>query len=184
MKSKKEIREEIRQKLKRQGKKERDQRSGKIYRLLLGLPQFRDSTKPLIYLSLPEEVDTLPLIGWCLKEGKKVVVPAMPTTDQAFELRQITDLAKDTQIGGFGMLEPRLDQTKKVTPQEIDCAVLPALAFDRSGKRLGRGGGYFDKVLANIRKGVPRIGLAFEFQVMNDIPTDVHDQPIDHLISS
>lgn len=184
MKTKKEIREEIRRKLKRQGHEERSIHSRRIHRSLYRLEVFKKSKCLLIYVSLPDEVETLPVIEKCLSMGKRVVVPRMVVKKKELTLREVKNLKKDFKRGPYGVLEPKVDLTRKVLPKEIDCIVLPGLAFDPEGNRLGRGRGFFDRLLSRIASTVPRIAFAFPFQVVNHLPTEHHDRPIDILLSS
>jgi 5-formyltetrahydrofolate cyclo-ligase len=69
-----------------------------------------------------------------------------------------------------------------VSLAEADLVVVPGLAFTRCGKRLGRGGGFYDRALADLPKTVKRLGICFEFQVVEDLPTEPHDAPLDGLL--
>lgn len=183
MKSKKEIREEIREKLAQQGDKERREGSRRIEEALVRLEEFRSARCVLIYVALPEEVDTVPVIEHALSLGKRIAVPRV-FDGRALELREVRDIRLDLVKGAFGVLEPRMDRTRQVAAEEIDCAVVPGVAFDRVGRRLGRGRGYFDRLLATLPRSVPRIGLAFGFQVLDSLPEESHDQPVNRVLSS
>ena len=185
MKTKKEIREEVRRKLHDQSQRERVLASGRIQRSLYRLEEFRRARVVLVTLSCAEEVDTLRIVKRCLGTGKMVVVPRV--TDEArgkLELRQIRNLEGDLARGAYGILEPRPAVTRVVKPGKVDCAILPGLAFDRRGNRLGRGKGFFDRLLAAIPREVPRIALAFKFQLVDRLPVWVHDRPVDIVLSS
>lgn len=184
MKAKKEIREKIRRKLKAQGQRKRSEQSRRIHKSLFRLDLFKKSKCLLIYLSLPEEVDTLRVIKRCLSMGKRVVVPKMNVRRGVLELREVTNLERDVEKGVYGVVEPRPRSTRRVSPQKIDCMILPGLAFDAGGNRLGRGRGFFDKLLNRIKPGIPRIALAFPFQIMDRLPVESHDRPVDVLLSS
>ena len=184
MKSKKEIREEIREKLLKQGDQERRESSRRVEESLVRLGEYQKARCVLIYVALPEEVATASLIERSLALGKRVVVPRVLDETHALELREIRDAALDLVKGAFGIFEPRPERTRVVTAAEIDCAVVPGLAFDRRGRRLGRGRGYFDRLLAGLDRRVPRLGLAFGFQVVDELPFEPHDQPVDRVLSS
>ncbi len=184
MKSKREIRAEIRQKLLRQGKAERREASGRVQEALYGLKEFREAKCLLIYAALPEEVDTLPVIERSLAAGKSVVLPRVLRRPRSLELREIRNLREDLEKGSFGVLEPRASVTRLVRPEEVDCAVVPGIAFDRKGRRLGRGAGYFDRLLAELPRQAARVGLAFGFQVVDELPAEFHDEPVDKVLSA
>ena len=183
MKTKKEIREEIRRKLGVLTPSERAEESGRIHRRLYENAAFRDSRCLLITLSLPEEVDTLPVVRYCLQQGKTVVIPRIKPGG-AMELCRLRDPDGDLLIGRLGIREPRPDAMQCIECEELDCIVLPGVAFDRQGNRLGRGGGYFDRLLAKVRPGVPRIALAFACQIVDALPVEAHDRPVDVVLSS
>jgi len=184
MKSKEEIREEIKRKLKGQDKSDRRRRSLSVRESLYRLDSFIKAKVVLIYLSLPEEVDTLPLIERCLSSGKRVVLPRVSSDSQSLELYEVKDLGTDLENGPWGLREPRALAERKVEPDSVDCVILTGLAFDRDGHRLGRGRGFFDKLLALIPARVPRVALAFAFQVLDRLPTEIHDERVNTVISS
>lgn len=183
MKTKQEIREEIRRRLGLQTGPERAEKSRRIERKLFEDKAFRAAKRVLIYLSLPEEVDTLGVIRKCLEERKTVILPRVENASSALELREIRDIETDCERGRYGLLEPRRDRTTEADPGSIDCAIVPGLAFDAAGNRLGRGGGHFDRLLARIPKEVPRVALAFSFQIVERVPVESHDRPVDRVLS-
>lgn len=95
-------------------------------------------------------------------------------------LHPLSDLS-DLKRSKFGILEPRQDV--EISPQEIDLIFAPGLAFDLKGMRLGYGGGFYDRLLSNIKKTTPVIGLAFDFQIVELVPCDERDQAITGLIT-
>ena len=121
----------------------------------------------------------------CLAEGKSVSVPL--TLPQQSELLAvaITDPATDLSPGYKGIPEPSpsLAELHRVNPQSIDIAIIPGAVFDRSGYRLGYGGGYYDRFLEQKAPQAYRIGLAFSRQLVNRIPALSHDIPMDMLIT-
>jgi len=184
MKTKQEIREEIRCRLQAQPEVERLAKSRLIEAQLFGHKDFQNAHCLLIYLSLPEEVETRGMIRKCLEERKTVVAPRMGADGQTLELRRIADLENDVEKGRFGLFEPRVNRTEEVKPGELDLIVVPGLAFDARGNRLGRGGGHYDRLLAQIPESVPRIALAFGFQIVDHLPCEAHDQPVGAVLSA
>ena len=90
-------------------------------------------------------------------------------------------------IGKWGILEPncslRNDPQRTVLPAQLDLVVLPGLAFDMRGRRLGSGMGYYDRLLRHVRNDCVRIGLAFHRQMVPQVPTEVHDQPLHAIVT-
>ena len=125
------------------------------------------------------------LLQRCLAEGKSVSVPQ--TVPQQSELLAvaITNPATDLAPGYKGIPEPipSLAELRRVNPQSIDIAIIPGAVFDRSGYRLGYGGGYYDRFLVKKAPQAYRIGLAFSLQLVNRIPALSHDAPLDMLIT-
>ena len=100
-----------------------------------------------------------------------------------FRLESFTELVP----GAYGILEPSVElrelAEKQVSPAAIDMAIVPGVAFDRSGTRLGHGAGYYDKLLAQLRADSPRIALAFECQLFDELPRDAHDVPMNAVVT-
>lgn len=155
-----------------------------IVEKLMTLPVF-ERNHFFIYCSYQSEVDTLMLLQRCLAEGKSVSVPL--TVPQKSELLAvaITDPAIELSPGYKGIPEPSpsLAELRRVSPQSIDIAIIPGAVFDRSGYRLGYGGGYYDRFLVTKAPQAYRIGLAFSLQLVNRIPALSHDAPLDMLIT-
>ncbi len=183
MMTKEKIREEIKRKLEGQGEKERLERSRKIQEALFHSEAFQRAKCILIYVSFNGEVDTRGIIRKCFSMGKRVVVPKVNVEEACVNLREIRDDGSLVK-GTYGIPEPREDRSHEARPEEIDCVILPGVAFDRSGRRLGRGGGFFDKLLSAIPAKVPRIALAFSFQVVDRLPVNGHDRPVDRVLQA
>lgn len=128
------------------------------------------------YVSLPLEVDTLSIIQELLK-SKRIVVPKVNGDMMDFyEIYSLNDLKE----GHFHVLEPTTNFL--IQPQEIDCMLVPLVAFDENLYRVGYGKGYYDKYFA-LCSDYDKIGLAFEFQKVTDIQTNEFDIPLDEVIT-
>lgn len=129
----------------------------------------------LLYSSLPDEVNTDALIDTFYSQGKTVLLPVVVGND--IELRQYSG---SMIVGSYGILEPvgklYLDY------EHIDVALIPGIAFDRKGNRLGRGKGYYDRFLPKISSTI-KIGLCFPFQIVESVPIETFDIPMDKVIS-
>ena len=168
-------------------------------------PHLVDARVVMAYYSLPDEVNTHQLLDDLVAEGKTVLLPKVLDTT-TMELRRYTG-PHDLAPGPFGILEPsgsKYSHSSLLTPHSsktppIDVALIPGVAFDALGHRLGRGRGYYDRFLrtlgtvpsvssaANYRGTVPGvrprlIGLCFDFQIVPSVPVDPTDIPVDHVI--
>ena len=141
-----------------------------IQRRLLQMDEWKKAKTVCVYASLLEELDTTKIIKSLLDKKKCVVVPKV-LNEKSLGLFQI-ESDEDLALGRFGVLEPKA-HCLEVDKKSIELFVVPGLAFDRSGNRLGWGKGYYDKLLQKI--GVPKIALAYSFQVLDHIPYETHD---------
>lgn len=139
--------------------------------------QFSHARTLFIYSSLSDEVDTITLLDSLALCGKTVVLPKVIDAEN-MELRLYTG-RQDLTIGSYGIMEP----TGRLFTDlhGIDVAVIPGMAFDRSGHRPGRGKGYYDRMLAQMPQ-IYKIGICFDFQLFENIPHDTHDILMDEVI--
>ena len=138
---------------------------------ILALPEYERARIVLLYHSVGGEVDTLKLIDRMLADGKTVCLPAIVSRG-VMEARRMDCLVP----GAYGIPCP---EGPAVPPEQIDLIVVPGLAFDRFCHRLGQGGGYYDRYLPTCR-GIT-IGLAFDCQLVDDLPHAAHDAPLDYV---
>ena len=172
---------------------EREAASAAAWANLEGQPMWRESRVLLIFMSMPREIDTGGAVQRALEgHGRKAVfIPR--TAGENLDFRGILSL-DDAEGGGlFGIREPPPGAPPWVfeaSPEPI-LVIVPGLAFDEEGRRLGRGGGYYDRFIASVRRhsaasrrDAPLFaGLAFEHQVVKTIPAEAHDAPLDALIT-
>ena len=173
----------MRARLAAQSVADRAAKSRNIQKKLFALPAFQKAKRVWFYVALPEEVDTLPMIRASLDAGKKVLVPLVDLENKELSLFEIRDTKKDLQPGAKGILEPLAAQARRAGFEEADCAVVPGLVFDKAGHRIGRGAGFYDRSLALLAPQVPKIGLAFSFQVFQEIPQEDHDQVLNAVLT-
>ena len=132
----------------------------------------------LLYNALPDEVPTQILINELAAQGKTVLLPRV-VSDTDMELRRYSG-SSDLQQGAFGIWEPTGKQFTDYNT--IDVAIIPGMAFDAEGHRLGRGKGYYDRFLARLSPRTYKIGLCFSWQLVDHVPTDEHDIPMDEVM--
>jgi 5-formyltetrahydrofolate cyclo-ligase len=135
------------------------------------------------FVGVKSEVATLPIIGAALALGKRVGVPVVEQGKLVlYDLRALDELAP----APFGLLEPRAElraPARVVDPGGVDLFLVPGVAFDRSGGRVGYGKGYYDGLLPRARAGVPLIGLGYEVQVVAEVPMGPSDVRLSALIT-
>lgn len=177
--TKEQLRAEIRRQRREFAPAARARANRTIHSRLESLPLWQRAGCVQTYVSLPPEVDTHALIRRLLHAGKRVAVPRV-AAENLLQPYFITAWA-DLQTGAFGILEPRLDSAQRATAETFDLVLVPGLAFDRAGNRLGAGKGYYDRFLAAIT--APKIALAFAFQLVEQIPIAPHDQSVDMIVT-
>lgn len=132
------------------------------------------------YMPLPDEVDIVPLIQTAIERGKTVVLPKCEQRKKMLTLHEVRNLDTDLCIGFAGIREPK--NTIPVYSNCIDLILVPGRAFDKRGSRLGRGGGYYDRFLAKNVSAV-KVGVAFEFQIMDELEASIHDVQMDFIVT-
>lgn len=148
-----------------------------VIRQLLAHTRLKTAHTMLLYYSLPDEVYTHTLVDSLLASGKKVLLPRV-TGAHTMELRQYTGPASLEQ-GAYNIMEPTGDVFDDYS--SIDLAVVPGVAFDRHYNRLGRGKGYYDRLLPLLNRAY-KIGICFDFQRLDALMCDEHDIPMDEVI--
>lgn len=169
----------------RNAQPDRDALSTAICRTLAGLPAYQAAKTVMYYVDVRSEVRTRHALPEALNHGKKIVVPYCVEGRELalFHLTSMDELA----TGAFRILEPRPElrglPEKKVDVRELDLIVVPGVAFDRRGARMGHGFGYYDRLLKGARPETLLVALAFECQVFDEIPTEGHDVFMDLVIT-
>jgi 5-formyltetrahydrofolate cyclo-ligase len=149
---------------------------------LEALPSLAAAHTLLLTLPFGSEWDTRPLAVRALQAGKRIVVPRVDRAARVLRLHAIADLDVDVVAGFLGLPEPR-EMQPIVEPGDVDFVLVPGVAFDASGRRVGYGGGFYDRLLPLIRAGVPRIAGAFEVQIVGEVPAGPGDQRVDAVVS-
>lgn len=171
---KKNIRKEIKQLRLSLQEEEKQRLSREVFSKIEELTEFVSSKNILLYYSLPDELPTVNVLEeWCLK--KNIYLPRV--NGENLELLRY-DIAHMSR-GAFDIEEPNGNDI--VSKDIIDMIIVPAVAFDRSGNRLGRGKGYYDRLLSN-NKAI-KIGVGYDFQLFDSLPTEPHDIPMDIIIT-
>jgi 5-formyltetrahydrofolate cyclo-ligase len=174
------IRRQLRETLSAMSEADRHARSAAACRLVVGTAEFDAARVVMLYLSTPTEVDTAPLALKCWQNNKSVVVPKV-TWDQRRMLPVEISSLKDAMTMTGPVREPV--SGKPIPLDLIDLVVVPGLGFTPKGFRIGRGMGFYDRFLAQPEFVGLSCGLAFEAQVVADIPVLDHDMPLSMLVT-
>ncbi len=136
----------------------------------------------LLTLAFRSEYDPGALIGDALAAGKTVVLPRVDEAGRVLVLHRVLDLARDIAPGYRGIPEP-LAACPVIDPARIDWVLVPGVAFDWLGRRLGYGGGFYDRLLPSLRPGVPRVAGIYRLQLVDAVPAAPHDASVDAVVT-
>jgi 5-formyltetrahydrofolate cyclo-ligase len=179
--TKRQLRNILLTRLKRQTEEQRERKSKLIERKLIKQEEFIKAKRILFYLAFDDEVKTENMINKARELGKEIYVPVCDTKDKALRPCVFRNGAL-LQKGPYQTLEP---QTKiDLSLDKLDLVLVPALGFDKNGNRLGRGKGYYDRLLKKTPYPMHSIGLAFDFQILHTLPVEQNDVPVDKILSA
>ncbi|MCM8793557.1 MAG: 5-formyltetrahydrofolate cyclo-ligase [Candidatus Omnitrophica bacterium] len=171
-------------KLKQQSEEEKEKKSLKIKEMLFSLEEFKQTKVLMSYVNLEYEVNTEEIIKEALKMGKVVAVPVTVKRDKTILPSKIINFEEELFPAHFGIREPKREFLRIVPKESLELVLVPGIAFDRKGVRLGHGLGYYDRFLKTLPSEVKTIGLAFDFQVVDELPVSPHDIPVSKVLSA
>jgi 5-formyltetrahydrofolate cyclo-ligase len=179
---KKQIREQAH--ANRNAQPDKDGVSRTILEAFVRLPEYQAARTVMYYVDVRSEVRTRHYLPTALGHDKKIVVPYCVNGElELFHLQDMDELA----VGMYKILEPKPGlrglPEKRVGVEELDLIMVPGVAFDRTGARMGHGFGYYDKLLQHARPDTPLVALAFECQLFPEIPTQAHDVYMDKIVT-
>jgi 5-formyltetrahydrofolate cyclo-ligase len=176
-----ELRRQLQNRLLAMPPEQRKEKSRSACRNLVSTRQFQDASIVMMYLSLPHEVDTSEAILHAWQLGKTVAVPKISWQQRHMIPVRINSLETGFSTGVGGLRNPITGVP--IPFGDVDLVVAPALGFDRTGNRLGRGGSFYDRFFANDELAAWRCGFAFAEQVVDTIPVTERDEPVDSLVT-
>lgn len=156
--------------------------SARIAASIASLPSFAEAAVVLLTWPFRSEWDTRPLLAAAYAAGKTVVLPRVDRATRMLCLHAVVDPDRDVEVGFQGIAEPRVD-APAVAPGAVDWVLVPGVAFDVAGARLGYGGGFYDRLLPLLRPGILRIAGAFDVQVAEHVPVAPHDLRVDAVVT-
>jgi 5-formyltetrahydrofolate cyclo-ligase len=137
----------------------------------------------MFYLSLPEEVNTEKMVRESRKMKKKIVVPISDVSKKKMILSVLKDYDRELGAGAFSVPEPKKRYIRRISSDVVDLVIVPGVAFDEKRGRLGFGRGFYDYFLKDLPARVLSVALAYDFQVLPELPLEKHDVPVDKIIT-
>jgi 5-formyltetrahydrofolate cyclo-ligase len=180
---KRELRKEMIQRRSALSKTEAKQKTQKIHQVLLRQESVKRAQSILVYLNFGDEIDTRPVIDLWLRENRRIYVPVMKPKTRILVPVRIDHGFRELPVNSFGIQEPPLEGAETALLEELDLVIVPGLAFDQAGNRLGYGGGYYDRLLPQLRFDASAIAMGYAFQVIDQVPVGLFDYPIQTLIT-
>lgn len=168
----------------RRAQPDKEPLSRHICEQFLALPEYQAARTVMFYVDVRTEVRTREFLPAALTHGKRVIVPYCVEGElELFHLQHMDELT----VGMYRILEPKPElrglAEKRADVAEVDLIMVPGVAFDRRGARMGHGKGYYDKLLEHARPDTPLVALAFECQLFDEIPTAAHDVFMNKIIT-
>lgn len=174
---------QVLEKRKKLADKEVLDKSKKIIHRLKSLKEFQSAKNILFYVSFDKEVNTQELIKELLEEKEKnIIVPYTIKNKPNIFLSELKDFV-ELEPRAFGILEPKEKYIREFNKDNLDLVIVPGVVFGRNGHRIGYGYGFYDRFLKTIKKEVVKIGLAFDFQLIDKVPEEKHDVPLNKIIT-
>lgn len=177
------------------------EKSARIFKRLCGLNRYKSANTVMAYMDYRNEVMTVEFIQQCIREGKRVVLPkteAVFTDDtciasagehskqlcaNVIAAYEVCNVNTDIRPGFKGIPEPDSSVSRRIDPKEIDLAVVPGVAFDYGGRRIGYGAGFYDRFLCCLRPDCTKAGVAYCIQMVESIPAGKYDIPMDLVVT-
>ena len=162
--------------------KEINNESYKICNLLTQMPIFDQSSNIMLYLAMDDEVNVDIIIDYCFKNSKNVAVPEITDVNGMMKAVLLSDW-QEISIGAFGIRSVNVNEKTYMDSEKLDIIIVPAVAYNNYGARLGRGRGFYDRFMSRTLNAV-KIGVALSCQMISEIPSEEHDILVDYIITA
>ena len=177
------IRDEIAHTISALSESEINEKIAAVESRLFAFANFLESKIALLYLSGNLEVQTDSIIQKAQSYNKIVVLPAFDPENYQMKLMKVDAFGQELIPGPRGVLEPDASKCKVVPMDRIDIAIIPGLAFDEKGGRIGMGTGYYDRLVPRLDITTRKVALTFEEQIIPQVPMESHDKHVDIIIT-
>lgn len=178
--NKKDLREKIQLKLK--DLHSREEKNKLIFEELINNKDIKNSKNIMCFVSFKNEVDTHKFIKKMLNEEKNIYIPVIDQKEKIMNISKLNSF-NELKEGFYGILEPEERFLRISNPDILDVVITPGIVFSKDNYRIGYGGGYYDKFFANKDVTALKIGLCFKEQIIEKVPTNKYDIPVDYIIS-
>lgn len=182
---KKEIREAILHEKMKFSETAVKEKSLAIFNTLRETDFYKNADNIMAYIPLENEneVPTELIIDDFFDRGKRVFIPLTVHKTKGLIVSELKDIERDLEVGNFGVLEPKKEAIRPVEPAVLDIVIVPGVAFDRRGYRIGHGAGYYDRFLPKLSGDTVTVSLAFDMQLIDKVPTEHHDIAVEYIIT-
>lgn len=150
---------------------------------LLSTDLYKNANIIMAYIDFRNEVQTEKIIKSAISDGKRIVIPISKVETRQLVLSELINYDIELKAGAYGILEPKSEYLRETDPELVDLVLIPGVAFDQRGYRVGYGAGYYDRFLEKVRTDTSKIALAFELQMVDHACEDSHDVPVDLIIT-
>lgn len=162
-------------------KSEKEIMDNSIYNKLINLDLYKKAKSMFVYINFSNEIDTVKIINKALEDDKEVYIPKIYREDKSMRAIRLNSFS-ELERNFMGILEPVKD-SDYIEKENIDLIIVPGAVFDKSGNRIGYGGGYYDRFLSTIKEKKNKVVLAYDLQVINEIEPEIHDVKVDYIIT-
>lgn len=162
---------------------ELDSLSSKVEARLIEIPAVKNSRTMSTYLHIGSEVRTSGVVEWAILNGKRVIVPITDRTSKRLIFSELKHPERELEKGNYGIPEPKPEFRRPVPLEEADVALVPGVAWDLQGFRIGYGAGYYDRSINSLHTPVIKLGLAYEFQMLSKIPRSPFDRRVNKIVT-
>jgi len=180
---KQEVRNNIAATLEKLSDKEIAKKTKQIEDNLFEFANFLEAKIVLLYINKKSEVASRNIIKRCFDFNKIVILPAFNIKTYEIKLMKVDDLDNDLITGPRGILEPDINRCKIVPVDRVDLALIPGIAFDEKGGRIGSGEGYYDRFIPKLSITTRKVAIALECQIIQQVPVESHDNHVDIIIT-
>lgn len=181
--SKERVRKETLEKRKSISLEELIEKSNSVTEKLLSTDLYKNAKTIMAYIDFRNEVQTEKIIKRAIADGKRIVIPISIVETRQLLLSEIIDYDTELESGAYGILEPKQEYIRETDAKLVDMVLIPGVAFDERGFRIGYGAGYYDRFLERVRKDTTKIALAFELQMVEYAFEDSHDVPTEMIVT-
>lgn len=158
-------------------------KSSQIAQHLFNSDFYKSSKCIMAYLDFRNEVRTEDIIKKSLANNKDIIVPISVVKTRELILSKLYDYDSELETGTYGILEPKKQFIRKVSHEAIDLVLIPGVAFDKRGFRVGYGAGYYDRFLSKLDNSIPKVALAFELQLVSHVNEGKYDIAVDYIVT-